>query len=132
MMKICPNCHAQISDAATFCTACGAQQVPPANPQTAPMPATTYMQPANQPISVGGWIGRSLIPYIPIVGGIVYLVMLFVWMGDDSKEETFRNWAKAQLILTLIAVAAVVLLVVLMVVLGSALATVVTDTPAYY
>ena len=52
------------------------------------------------PISVGGWIGRSLIPMIPLAGGIVYLIMLFIWSGDKTKEDTFRNWAKAQLILT--------------------------------
>lgn len=134
-MKICPNCRAQISDTATFCAVCGAQQVPPANQPTAPMPpmpAPPYMQPAKQPISVGGWIGRSLIPYIPIVGSIVYLVMLFIWMGDDSKEETFRNWAKARLIVTLISVAAAVLLVVLMLALGLSLASAVTDSPVYH
>jgi hypothetical protein len=44
---------------------------------------------------VGGWIGCSLIPLIPLVGGIVYLIMLFIWSDDTTKEESFRNWAKA-------------------------------------
>ena len=25
--------------------------------------------------------------------------MLFVWAGDTTKEDSFRNWAKAQLII---------------------------------
>ena len=73
----------------------------------------------KEPISVGGWIGRSLIPYIPLVGGIVYLIMLFIWSGDRKKEDTFRNWAKAQLIITAVVL---VLTVVLVVVFGSAFA----------
>lgn len=65
------------------------------------------------PISVGGWIGRSLIPAIPLVGGIVYLIMLFIWTGDKTKEETFRNWAKAQLIVMAVVIALVIIMVVL-------------------
>ena len=73
------------------------------------------------PISVGGWIGRSLIPLIPLVGGIVYLIMLFIWSGDTTKEETFRNWAKAQLIVMAIAI---VLTIILAIAFGSAFAEV--------
>lgn len=95
-MKVCNNCGTSLNDNAAFCTNCGstvpAASYPPAAPQM-------Y---AKQPISVGGWIGRSLIPLIPFVGGLVYLIMLFVWSGDTAKEDTFRNWAKAQLIITAI------------------------------
>lgn len=69
-----------------------------------------YPQP--QPISIGGWIGRSLIPLIPVVGTIVFIIMLFIWSGDTTKELTFRNWAKAQLILSLIALGLVILIFV--------------------
>ncbi len=67
----------------------------------------------KESISVGGWIGRSLIPYIPIVGSIVYLIMLFIWSGDKKKEDTFRNWAKAQLIIMAVGLVLAILLVVL-------------------
>lgn len=125
-MKTCPNCQAALKDEAVFCANCGAQYAEPI-PQAAPIAEEqpVYSQPVysqpeqpmysqpvysqpmynpEQPISVGGWIGRSLIPCIPVVGGIVYLIMLFVWMGDSTKQETFRNWAKAQLIVLLIMV----------------------------
>ena len=62
-------------------------------------------------ISVGGWIGRTLIPYIPLVGGIVYLIMLFIWSGDKKKEDSFRNWAKAQLIVMAIVIVLAVVVV---------------------
>lgn len=95
-MKACNNCGATLNDNAAFCTNCGSNLAPV---------YPTYQQPAaGMPVSVGGWIGRSLIPMIPIVGGIVYLIMLFIWSGDLTKEETFRNWAKAQLIVIAVAI----------------------------
>ena len=81
-------------------------------------PAATQATP-KAPISIGGWIGRSLIPMIPLVGGIVYLIMLFIWSGDKTKEVTFRNWAKAQLIIMAIVI---VLTIILVAVFGVAFA----------
>jgi hypothetical protein len=81
-------------------------------------PAATQATPKT-PISIGGWIGRSLIPMIPLVGGIVYLIMLFIWSGDKTKEDTFRNWAKAQLIIMAIVI---VLTIILVAVFGVAFA----------
>ena len=92
-MKVCNNCGTSLHDSATFCTNCGAS-VPASYPAYNPVAPA-----AKESISVGGWIGRSLIPLIPLVGGIVYLIMLFIWSGDKKKEDTFRNWAKAQLII---------------------------------
>ena len=89
-MKVCNSCNTTLDDNYSFCPNCGT---------SAPASYPAYpWNPTKEPISVGGWIGRSLIPMIPLVGGIVYLVMLFIWSGDVRKEDTFRNWAKAQLI----------------------------------
>ena len=112
-MKTCNNCGTAIQDSAFFCNHCGAQV------QTG-YPA--YHRPdSKESISVGGWIGRSLIPLIPVVGGIVYLIFLFVWSGDTKKEDTFRNWAKAQLIVMLVIV--VLIIVIVAVVIGVAAAS---------
>ena len=81
--------------------------IPPAGPDRCrpeearpPIQQHIYIpQQTKQPISIGGWIGRSLISCIPLVGPLVYLIMLFVWAGDTTKEDSFRNWAKAQLII---------------------------------
>lgn len=102
-MKVCQNCGTTLHDSAPFCSNCGVEV-------QAGYPA--YSQPvAKEPVSVGGWIGRSLIPLIPLVGGIVYLIMLFVWSGDTKKEDSFRNWAKAQLIIMLVVVILAVVIV---------------------
>ena len=65
-MKACNNCGTPLNEGSSFCTNCG----------------TSVSAIAKEPVSVGGWIGRSLIPFIPVVGGIVYLIMLFIWSGD--------------------------------------------------
>lgn len=94
-MNVCPNCNTTFEGNSGFCPNCGkpvAQNYP------------VYGNSAKEEISVGGWIGRSLIPCIPLVGGIVYLIMLFIWSGDQKKEASFRNWAKAQLIIMAVAI----------------------------
>ena len=91
-MKNCPNCGAYLPEQAG----------------------------KKEPVSVGGWIGRTLIPCIPLVGGLIYLIMLFVWSGDQKKEESFRNWAKAQLIVLAIVL---VLTIVIAVVFGASIAS---------
>ena len=120
----CENCGKELSNTAHFCDGCGASQTSSAAPeqpaqvtqqtysapqQPAPQAApaqqqvyNNYYQMPKQPVSIGGWIGRTLIPLIPIVGGLVYLIMLFIWSGDKTKQETFNNWAKAQLWVMLI------------------------------
>ena len=106
-MKICNTCNTAIDENYAFCPNCGASA--PAN-----HPAYLWNI-KKEPVSIGGWIGRSLIPMIPLVGGLVYLVMLFIWSGDVRKEDTFRNWAKAQLILTAVGI---VLAIIFFVVYG--------------
>ena len=46
--------------------------------------------------------------------------MLFIWSGDTKKEDTFRNWAKAQLIVMAIGL-------VLAIILGVAFSSVFMD-----
>ena len=116
-MKVCNSCNAKLDDNYAFCPNCGAA-----------VPASHPIYPWNiskEPISIGGWIARSLIPMIPLVGGIVYLIMLFVWSGDVRKEDTFRNWAKSQLII----MAVVLVLCIILAVLS---ATVFSDWLRYY
>lgn len=73
-------------------------------PGVAPQVFNNFYAAPKAPVSVGGWIGRSLIPLIPLVGGLIYLIMLFIWAGDKTKEESFTNWAKAQLVVMLIGI----------------------------
>ena len=99
-MKQCTKCGAPLDDNAMFCGNCGERF------------NESYQTKAKTPVSIGGWIGRSLIPCIPLVGGLVYFIMLFIWSGNKEKEESFRNWAKAQLIVIgVVAVLSIILAV---------------------
>lgn len=115
-MKVCNTCGMQVNDNVAFCPNCGSHVPAPAQyqaPRQVPQQVSyqnQYREPAKEPVSVGGWIGRSLIPFIPIVGGIVYFIMLCIWSGDSHKEETFRNWARAQLIVMAITVVLVIII----------------------
>lgn len=99
-------------------------QTPP--PSATPTPTIPVFPnayvPTKTPISVGGWIGRSLIPLIPIVGAIIYFIMLFVWAGDKTKEESFNNWAKAQLWVMLIGVVLAIIVAIIIGVLAASVA----------
>ena len=102
-----------------------------------PMPGqTAYTQPVSSPpnipmymndtmpaaMSAGGWVGRiillKVLLSIPLVGWIIWLIMLFAWKGDNNKDQSFRNWATSQLILALIGVIFFVLLLIIFVTTG--------------
>ena len=117
----CEKCGKELQEGAKFCEGCGAptQNAPaevkapvqeevkpaPVEKEAAPAPQVInnfYQEEKRDAVGVAGWIFRPLLALIPIAGPIVYLIMLFVWAGDKSKEKSFNNWAKAQLILLLI------------------------------
>lgn len=52
-------------------------------------------------LSVGNWMVTILIAIIPIVN----FIMFFVWAFGDNTNPNKANWAKAQLLWILIAIA---------------------------
>lgn len=65
----------------------------------------------KQPISFLNWLGTMLLPYIPFVGSLTYIVMLFVWAFGKDSNPTKKNWARAKLIVTAIGIVAFIILV---------------------
>lgn len=59
------------------------------------------------PQSLGDWIITVLISKIPLIG----FIMLIVWAVDKNTETSKANWAKAELIVTLIGFVVVLLVV---------------------
>lgn len=130
-MKTCPNCGTVLADEVVFCTSCGAAAltaeaaVQPAAP--APVSYAPPAEPPKAPMSVGGWMARDLIAFIPLVGGILYFIMLWVWAADQSREESFRNWAKSRLIWIAVGAGIGLLMVILLLGLGFGLADVIAE-----
>lgn len=87
-------------------------------PQQSPYPQqqeSPYRQPmVNYPVLPNNddehmtaldWIGRWAINLIPMVGPIIYIVMLFVWAFGDTRKKSLRTYAQAQLILCALGIA---------------------------
>ena len=91
-----------------------------ANNAYATNPAPLYAVPKNeeQVVSAWGYIWRNivmgLLMAIPVLGFIINIVLLCVWMGDRTKQASFRNWAKASLIMWIIGIVAGVIISVLL------------------
>lgn len=59
------------------------------------------------PLSLGEWIISVLVSKIPLIG----FVMLIVWALDKNIDPNKSNWAKAELIVTLIGIAIAVIII---------------------
>ena len=90
------------------CANCGAAVRHTANSQ----------EPAKKVVGVWGYIWRYLLLFVPVVGQILYLIFLFVAAFGKDKEESFRNWAKAQLLIMAIGLGITLIFVVLWIVLA--------------
>ena len=125
-MKVCPNCNAVAQDDHPFCSNCGAAFSTGNQEKPAPerVPFTPPYQIPVEPVSTGKWVLYQLIPYIPFIGGIVFIIMLFVWGFGDSHDKTFRNWARSRLIFSLISL---ILLILFVVFFGALFSQVYTD-----
>ncbi|MCR5503877.1 MAG: hypothetical protein K6F53_12805 [Lachnospiraceae bacterium] len=82
-------------------------------------PQQTYRQPASEkPVGLGEWLGTLFLTCIPCVG----VILLFVWAFSKDTSQSKSNWAKAQLIFSLIILVITILIyVVLFAVMGLAL-----------
>lgn len=64
-------------------------------------PINEAMLPAEyQPVSIGSYIGHSLLFSLPIIG----FIMLIVTACSSSKSKSLRNYAKAMLVMYAIAI----------------------------
>ncbi len=73
----------------------------PVIPQSDPIPPAPGMAPApvEEPVSVTDWLITYLIMAIPLVN----IVMAFIWAFGENTKPSKANWAKAMLIISLIA-----------------------------
>lgn len=110
----CWNCGEVLSEDAKFCEKCGERVKDNNISYSSPAPVQTNpTTTVSEHLTTGGWFGRILVSWIPIVG----LVMLFVWAFGNTLQPSLRTWARAQLIFILIAIG----LYIFFIIAGSAL-----------
>lgn len=108
---VCKACgRNSASENANYCEYCGTsfrENIPfkqeehqTVNTQQA---AVTSNEENEKPISFGNWMGTMLLPFIPIVGIFIYIVMMFVWAFGSDTPKSKKNWARASLIVSVIA-----------------------------
>ncbi|AFA50024.1 zinc ribbon domain-containing protein [Acetobacterium woodii] len=120
----CGNCGEKIPDDAVFCTHCGAKQTASASKEQSTdsgqnyqparrveLPPVEKVERSSNPaspgkvgndvdlISMGQYIIMFLIMAIPIVG----IVMLFIWGFSSETGPNKKNFARAYLIMMVIA-----------------------------
>jgi hypothetical protein len=59
------------------------------------------------PIGLGDWIISVLVTKIPLIG----FIMLIVWALDKNIDPNKSNWAKAELIVSLIGIFIVIIVI---------------------
>lgn len=77
----------------------------------------------KEPVSFGNWLLTLLLPilllFLPppffLIGIIIYIVLLFVWSLDNKTSPSKKNWARAQLIVTLVMIVLFIALTIFMV-----------------
>ncbi|MCH5272624.1 MAG: hypothetical protein J1E35_03030 [Lachnospiraceae bacterium] len=52
--------------------------------------------------STGMFLGVMLLPFVPMIGSIAYLIILFHWAFSAYITDARKNWARATLIYTAI------------------------------
>lgn len=75
-----------------------------------------------EPVSFGNWMITLLLPvlllFLPplfsIIGMIGYIVLLFVWSLGSKTTPSKKNWARAQLIVTLIMIVLFIVVMIFM------------------
>lgn len=156
-MKNCNKCGAELEEGALYCGSCGAEvNAAPEAPaseepvQAAEAPVQTTVVPAPEapeggnsagakkpdddglPVSLGTWICRDLLMLIPCVGGLIYIIMLFVWAFDTKYNSTSRNWAKGKLIFIGISLALVIVALIIYAVVFAVIGTSVSNELPYH
>lgn len=118
MSKFCRYCGTEMRDGSEFCPACGrastshgaspySREPKPPTPTPAPVYNTYNVVPDtnDQIASVGRWFWFLLLFSVPIVGQIFLIITACGGFGNKSMT----NYARANLIYLLIAVAIIVL-----------------------
>ena len=75
----------------------------PYQPDNGQSVAGTQDNTIEKPMTFGNWLMVMLLPFIPMVGTIAYLALLFMWAFGAKTPATRKNWARAMLVMLVVA-----------------------------
>lgn len=61
-------------------------------------------QMVERPMTFGNWLVILLMPFVPVIGPMLFLVLLLMWSFNKSVPPTRKNWARAMLVFLLVSV----------------------------
>ena len=96
----CKKCGGKLESYASHCAFCGE---PVEKYDTKANYVKEEREEETKHMTVLQWIGLPLLNAIPLIGSIIYLVLMFKWAFGSNKDITLKNYAKANLIMILIA-----------------------------
>lgn len=110
----CKKCGGKLESYASNCAFCG-------TPVEKYDTKVNYVKPEKQErakpkhMNTWKWIGLAILPGIPVLGALIYLILMFKWAFGKTQDLTLKGYAKANLLMLLVALlligAAVVLIV---------------------
>ena len=54
-------------------------------------------------MTVGKWLGLMFLPVLPGIGAVIYLVLMFKWGFGAHNDRTLKSYARANLLVMLLA-----------------------------
>lgn len=97
----CKKCGGKLESYASNCAFCG---TPVERYETQVNYINEHHRGASEPMTMWRWIGYYMLPIIPVVGGIIQIVITFKWAFGKNDDLTLRGYARAQLIVILLAI----------------------------
>jgi len=106
----CKKCGGKLESYASNCAFCGA---PVEKYDTKMEYVKQETKKEVKPMTAWKWIGLDLINVIPVVGWIIYLVLMFKWSFGSTNDLSLKGYAIYKLILIIIAILLVAGMVVM-------------------
>lgn len=107
----CRKCGGKLESYASNCAFCGT----PVEKYDTNVNYVQKAAPSNdfKPMSAWKWIGLTFLPLIPLVGSIIYLVLMFKWAFGSTKDLSLKGYARANLIMMLFAIVIIILVTII-------------------
>ena len=95
----CQKCGGKLESYASNCAFCGA----PVEKYDDKMKYVKVEkeEKAYKPMTAWKWIGLSLLPAVPFVGAIIYLILMFKWAFGGTPDLSLKGYARANLLVML-------------------------------